>query len=61
VADQLHPVYRNTMLICVGLLVGGSALAFFLIPNRITKPTPPRSFCDPCSPPVHAGAGSERP
>jgi len=60
VADQLHPVYRNTMLICVGLLVGGSALAFFLIPNRITKPTPPRSFCDPCSPPVHAGAGSER-
>jgi len=54
VAGQLHPVYRNAMLICVGLMVGGSALAFFLIPNRITKPTPPRSFCDPCSPPVQA-------
>jgi EmrB/QacA subfamily drug resistance transporter len=54
VAGQLHPVYRNAMLICVGLMVGGSALAFFLIPNRITKPTPPRSFCDPCAPPVQA-------
>src|SRR5512138_1804223 len=54
VADQLHPVYRNAMLICVGLMVGGSVLAFVMIPNRITKPTPPRSFCDPCSPPVQA-------
>jgi len=60
VADQLHPVYRNAMLICVGLMVGGSALAFFLIPNRITKPTTPRSFCDPCSPPVQAGVRSAR-
>jgi EmrB/QacA subfamily drug resistance transporter len=54
VAGQLHPVYRNAMLICVGLMVGGAALAFVLIPNRITKPEPPRSFCDPCSPPVPA-------
>jgi EmrB/QacA subfamily drug resistance transporter len=56
VAGQLHPVYRNAMLICVGLMVAGSALAFFFIPNRITKPSPPRNFCDPCSPPVHAGS-----
>src|SRR5690348_3390020 len=34
VSDQLHPVYRNAMLICVGLMVGGSVLAFLMIPNR---------------------------
>jgi MFS family permease len=56
VAGQLQPVYRNAMLICVGLMVGGSVLAFLMIPNRITKPTPPRTFCDPCSPPVQAGS-----
>ena len=52
VADQLQPVYRNTMLICAGLMVGGAVLAFLLIPNRVVKPMPVRSFCDPCSPPV---------
>lgn len=59
-ATQFHPVYRNSMLICAGLMVGGSILAFLLIPNRIEKPTPARSFCDPCSPPVaeHRGASA---
>ena len=54
VAEQLHPVYRNSMLICAGLMVVGAVLAFFLIPNRLTKPTPKQTFCDPCSPPVTA-------
>jgi EmrB/QacA subfamily drug resistance transporter len=52
VADQLHPVYRNAMLICAGLMVAGGALAFFLIPDKLVKPTPAHTFCDPCSPPV---------
>jgi len=51
VADQLQPVYRNTMLICAGLMAGGAVLAFIMIPNRIEKPTESRTFCDPCSPP----------
>ena len=69
VADQLHPVYRNAMLICAALMVAGGALAFLLIPNRIEKPrTTSPSFCDPCSPPLlqrttagsDAGVRSER-
>jgi hypothetical protein len=40
------------MLICAGLMAGGAVLAFLLIPNRIQKPTPARTFCDPCSPPM---------
>ncbi|WP_433300100.1 MFS transporter [Actinoplanes sp. CA-030573] len=52
VADQLHPVYRNAMLICAGLMVVGAALAFVLIPNRLAEHPPSPSFCDPCSPPV---------
>jgi len=54
VAEQLHPVYRNAMLISAGLMVCGAVLAFVMIPNRVTKPTPPKTFCDPCSPPVSA-------
>jgi hypothetical protein len=49
----LHPVYRNAMLICAGLMVVGGVLAFLLIPNRLEAHEPARSFCDPCSPPVH--------
>jgi hypothetical protein len=62
VADQLHPVYRNAMLICAGLLVAGGVLAFFLIPTRLEKPSAKSpSFCDPCSPPILQGrpAGTE--
>jgi hypothetical protein len=33
-------------------MVGGSVLAFLLIPNRLAAHTPARSFCDPCAPPV---------
>ena len=36
---QLHPVYRNAMLICAGLMVVGGVLAFVLIPNRLPAPT----------------------
>ncbi|HET6482027.1 MAG TPA: MFS transporter, partial [Actinoplanes sp.] len=49
---QLHPVYRNTMLICAGLMVGGSVLAWLLVPTRLPAHQPARSFCDPCAPPV---------
>ncbi|GAA2619312.1 DHA2 family efflux MFS transporter permease subunit [Paractinoplanes durhamensis] len=52
VADQLHPIYRHAMLICAGLMVGGSVLAFFLIPSRLAAHTPADTFCDPCSPPL---------
>jgi hypothetical protein len=58
-AATMHPVYRTTMMICAGLMVAGGVLAYFLIPSRLpahtTKqtPTPVKSFCDPCAPPVH--------
>jgi hypothetical protein len=59
---DLHPVYRTAMLICAALMVGGGALAFFLIPNRLASHTANDSFCEPCAPPVrsraHATAGS---
>ena len=52
-AAQLHPVYRNTMLISAGLMVAGGVLSFFLIPSRLPAQTPVKSYCDPCAPPVH--------
>ncbi|MEV6844316.1 MFS transporter [Actinoplanes sp. NPDC051411] len=54
-AADLHPVYRNSMLLCAALMVGGGVLAFFTIPNRLSKnePDPVKTYCDPCSPPVH--------
>ena len=63
VAADLHPVYRNTMMICAALMVGGGVLAFFLIPSRLAAHAPAApspSFCDPCSPPLrsHEPAGS---
>ncbi|MBL7257386.1 DHA2 family efflux MFS transporter permease subunit [Paractinoplanes lichenicola] len=53
-AGQLHPVYRNTMLICAGLMVAGAVLAYLLVPSRLQAHTPARSFCDPCAPPVQS-------
>ena len=52
VAADLAPVYRNTMMICAGLMVAGGVLAFFVIPNRLATHEPSPSFCDPCSPPI---------
>ncbi|MBM2618114.1 MFS transporter [Actinoplanes sp. LDG1-06] len=51
-AAQLAPVYRNTMMICAGLMVAGAVLAFLLVPKRLPAKAPARSFCDPCAPPV---------
>ncbi|WP_229068153.1 DHA2 family efflux MFS transporter permease subunit [Actinoplanes sp. DH11] len=48
----LAPVYRNTMLICAGLMAAGGVLAWFLVPDRLTAHTPVQSFCDPCGPPI---------
>ncbi|GAB2612672.1 MFS transporter [Paractinoplanes abujensis] len=56
-AGQLHPVYRNTMLICAGLMVAGALLAYLLVPRRLPAHTPARSFCDPCAPPVQSPEG----
>jgi len=55
--DQLHPVYRNSMMICAGLMVAGAVLAFLLIPNRLPAKSPVKSFCDPCAPPVQPRGG----
>jgi hypothetical protein len=59
---SLHPVYRNTMLICAALMLGGAVLAAIFVPTRLPAHTPPaalvpqgahRTFCDPAGPPVH--------
>jgi EmrB/QacA subfamily drug resistance transporter len=59
-AGDLHPVYRNSMLICALLMVVGGVVALITIPNRLTKPSEPqpepspvKSYCDPASPPCH--------
>ncbi|MGK5680478.1 DHA2 family efflux MFS transporter permease subunit [Actinoplanes sp. URMC 104] len=57
-AAQLHPVYRNTMTICAGLMVVGAVLAWLLVPHRLPAHPPARSFCDPCAPPVHAASSA---
>ncbi|MEU4164341.1 DHA2 family efflux MFS transporter permease subunit [Actinoplanes sp. NPDC026670] len=49
----LAPVYRHAMLVCAALMASGGVLAWFLIPDRLTAHTPVKTFCDPCSPPVH--------
>jgi hypothetical protein len=57
----LHPVYRNTMMICAVLMLVGAAVAAVLVPARLPAHTPPpapvpaaphRTFCDPAGPPV---------
>jgi EmrB/QacA subfamily drug resistance transporter len=58
VAADLHPTYRNAMLICAGLMVGGSVLAAVFVPTRLPAHVPShvpanRSFCDPAGTPVH--------
>jgi EmrB/QacA subfamily drug resistance transporter len=50
-AASLHPVYRNAMLICAGLMVGGAVLAWLLVPSRLPAHPEPCSFCDPAAPP----------
>ncbi|GIF41437.1 MFS transporter [Actinoplanes xinjiangensis] len=49
----LAPVYRTAMLVCAGLMTAGGVLAWLLIPDRLSAHTPVKTFCDPCSPPVH--------
>jgi EmrB/QacA subfamily drug resistance transporter len=40
-AADLHPVYRNAMLICAGLLVVGGVVAAIVIPSRLPAHAPP--------------------
>jgi EmrB/QacA subfamily drug resistance transporter len=42
-AADLHPVYRNAMLICAGLLVAGGIVAAVFVPSRLPAHTPPSS------------------
>ncbi|HEU4348627.1 MAG TPA: DHA2 family efflux MFS transporter permease subunit [Actinoplanes sp.] len=63
----LHPVYRNAMLICAGLMAAGGVLAAVLVPARLPARAPspgapaagpgvratPRTFCDPAGPPIY--------
>ncbi|WP_312034666.1 DHA2 family efflux MFS transporter permease subunit [Actinoplanes sp. TBRC 11911] len=51
-AAQLHPVYRDAMLLCAALMVGGGILAAIFLPNRSSSPSPVTSFSDPAAPPV---------
>jgi EmrB/QacA subfamily drug resistance transporter len=54
-AADLHPVYRNSMLICAGLMILGGVLAYFTIPNRLdahAEPSPVKTHCDPAGPPA---------
>jgi EmrB/QacA subfamily drug resistance transporter len=37
---DLHPTYRNSMLICAGLMVAGGILAAFFVPSRLPAHTP---------------------
>ncbi len=65
-AASLHPVYRNSMLICAGLMIAGGVVAWLFVPSRLPghtaspagAPAPARalahpSFCDPAAPPIH--------
>jgi EmrB/QacA subfamily drug resistance transporter len=58
-AAQLHPVYRNSMLLCAALMVAGAVVAFFLIPNRLAAKSPVKSFCDPAAPPAQPRRSKE--
>ncbi|GAA4596560.1 EmrB/QacA subfamily drug resistance transporter [Actinoplanes octamycinicus] len=60
-AGQLQPVYRNAMLICAGLLVGGALAAYLTIPGRPAAPVPNHRFCDPAGPPVRSARRSSAP
>jgi EmrB/QacA subfamily drug resistance transporter len=60
-AADLHPTYRNAMLICAGLMVAGSVVAAILVPSRLPAHTPaPRPAPVPVPVPVPEGARSHR-
>ena len=50
---DLHPVYRNSMLICAALMLLGAVVAVIFVPTRLPAHPPASSFCDPAGPPVH--------
>ena len=59
-AATLHPVYRNSMLICAALMVAGGVVAWLLVPARLPAHPEPCSFCDPVAPPRGAPARVRR-
>jgi EmrB/QacA subfamily drug resistance transporter len=62
-SGDLAPVYRNAMLICVGLLVAGAAAAAAWVPSRVTRAeeSPIRVHCAVTGPPPHVRAGQSPP
>jgi EmrB/QacA subfamily drug resistance transporter len=51
---DLQSTYRVAMLICAGLMAGGSVLALIFVPARPSRhETPVHSYCDVAGPPVH--------
>jgi EmrB/QacA subfamily drug resistance transporter len=56
-AADLQPTYRNSMLICAGLMVVGGILAAIFVPTRLPAHTPEAAAPTPAS----AGAGGPAP
>jgi EmrB/QacA subfamily drug resistance transporter len=61
-AGDLHPAYRNAMMIAAGLMVVAGAVAFVFIPARLparepageaAPASPVRTYCDVAATPVH--------
>jgi EmrB/QacA subfamily drug resistance transporter len=59
IAADLHPTYRNAMLICAGLMVSGSIVAAIFVPGRLPAHTPEAEPA-PVPVPVPVGAQSHR-
>jgi hypothetical protein len=54
-ASQLHPAYRNSMLLCAGLLVIGSGIAATMLKTSTVVDAPCHSFCPVAGPPLNPG------
>ncbi|WP_173036894.1 DHA2 family efflux MFS transporter permease subunit [Phytohabitans flavus] len=52
-AGDLAPVYRNSMLICAGLLVVGAAAAAAWVPTKVTREAAVPVHCAVTGPPQH--------
>jgi hypothetical protein len=60
VAADLAPTYRNALMICAALMVGGAALAATLIPARLQPHTPTPEPAAPPPEPTPAAASPIR-
>jgi MFS family permease len=58
---DLHPTYRNAMLICAALMAVGGILAVLLIPTRLPDHTPESPTPPTSPPPISAPSASAPP